>query len=204
MQKVIAKSATFGLFAMSSAMRVQVDHSNTDATEFIETFLRGFVGDAFTTELQACFASQIDGEAAGVQAALDSLKAGDAEQAAAGLTDIVLAWPALLGECTDAGSERVEAFYEAAAEFADPEALEAVMTARLAASPEDTASTDGGAPTTALAQLGGAEAQTCWVGTRTRGAGYARNYCPPGKTMHQGLCYKKCKKGYYGAGPVCW
>ena len=28
--------------------------------------------------------------------------------------------------------------------------------------------------------------------------------CPPGKVKDAGLCYKRCREGYYGVGPVCW
>jgi len=28
--------------------------------------------------------------------------------------------------------------------------------------------------------------------------------CPTGKEYDAGLCYPKCKEGYYGIGPVCW
>jgi hypothetical protein len=28
--------------------------------------------------------------------------------------------------------------------------------------------------------------------------------CPPDKENNAGLCYKPCKKGYKGVGPVCW
>jgi len=28
--------------------------------------------------------------------------------------------------------------------------------------------------------------------------------CPPGKENNAGLCYKPCKEGFYGVGPVCW
>lgn len=28
--------------------------------------------------------------------------------------------------------------------------------------------------------------------------------CPPGKENNAGLCYKACKPGYKGVGPVCW
>ena len=31
------------------------------------------------------------------------------------------------------------------------------------------------------------------------------NTCPPDKTdLDAGLCYKKCKPGFHGVGPVCW
>lgn len=28
--------------------------------------------------------------------------------------------------------------------------------------------------------------------------------CGPGQEMDAGLCYQKCRSGYYGVGPVCW
>lgn len=28
--------------------------------------------------------------------------------------------------------------------------------------------------------------------------------CSKGKQYNAGLCYKPCKKGFYGVGPVCW
>jgi hypothetical protein len=30
------------------------------------------------------------------------------------------------------------------------------------------------------------------------------DYLGEGFEKHQGLCYKKCKDGYKGVGPVCW
>ena len=37
----------------------------------------------------------------------------------------------------------------------------------------------------------------------SRGVG-SHMVCPPGTEMKAGLCYKLCKKGYVGIGPVCW
>lgn len=28
--------------------------------------------------------------------------------------------------------------------------------------------------------------------------------CPPGLEKNIGLCYRPCKEGYKGVGPVCW
>ena len=46
---------------MSSAMRMQSEQS-TDTVENKESFLKAFVGDAYTPELLACFTSEIENE----------------------------------------------------------------------------------------------------------------------------------------------
>lgn len=38
----------------------------------------------------------------------------------------------------------------------------------------------------------------------TRGAGKIPETCPAEKQNDAGLCYKACKSGYHGVGPVCW
>ena len=37
-----------------------------------------------------------------------------------------------------------------------------------------------------------------------RGVGKIPKECPEGKSKQSGLCYKPCKKGWKGVGPVCW
>lgn len=37
-----------------------------------------------------------------------------------------------------------------------------------------------------------------------RGAGSVPRDCGPGRDYDAGLCYKKCKPDFHGAGPVCW
>lgn len=48
-------------------------------------------------------------------------------------------------------------------------------------------------------------AQTCWKGTYGRGVGIIPTSCMgayPDKNA--GLCYPRCRAGFYGVGPVCW
>ena len=54
-------AATFMLYSMSSAMRMQSEQS-TDTAENKESFLKAFVGNAYTPELLACFTSEIENE----------------------------------------------------------------------------------------------------------------------------------------------
>jgi len=44
----------------------------------------------------------------------------------------------------------------------------------------------------------------CWKNTYSRGVGRPLNSCPDDRVKHQSLCYKPCKDGYKGIGPVCW
>lgn len=37
-----------------------------------------------------------------------------------------------------------------------------------------------------------------------RGVGTVPQSCPAGQDLQAGLCYRGCKKGYTGVGPVCW
>ena len=53
-------AATFMLYSMSSAMRMQ-KHS-VQTIEYGETFLRQFVGEAYTPELLTCFTSELGDE----------------------------------------------------------------------------------------------------------------------------------------------
>ena len=54
-------AATFMLYSMSSAMRMQSKRS-VQTIEYGETFLRQFVGEAYTPELLACFTSELGDE----------------------------------------------------------------------------------------------------------------------------------------------
>ena len=54
-------AATFMLYSMSSAMRMQSKHS-AKTLEYSETFLRQFVGEAYTPEVLACFTSELGDE----------------------------------------------------------------------------------------------------------------------------------------------
>ena len=163
-------------------MTLQAHESSTEVTEFIGTFLKGFVGEAFTAELEACFTSEIQGETARLQAALDNLKDVDTAYETKEFMDIINQWPAILGQCTDEANEIVEEFFELAADFED------------AGMPE-------GSDTMTLAQVAPV---SCWKDSFGRGAGYFRSYCPPGMENDAGLCYEECEAGYYGVGPVCW
>jgi hypothetical protein len=33
---------------------------------------------------------------------------------------------------------------------------------------------------------------------------FQRQSCGPNEEMVNGLCYPRCREGYYGEGPVCW
>ena len=205
MQRRFAKSTltTFALYAMSSAIRVQ-EEGNDDVREVIGKWLKGAAGDGYTAELQTCFIGRIKGELDGLQAVIDDLKAGGTNTSATlALMDETLAWPAVHADCAGEGPERVEELSRLATDFADAEALEGAVTARLTATPEHTAPSpapDGGA---ALAQAGDGPA-TCWKTTHTRDGGRFRSWCPPGEENDAGLCYPECDHGYYGVGPVCW
>ena len=54
-------AATFMLYSMSSAMRMQSKRS-VQTIEYGETFLRQFVGEAYTPELLTCFTSELGDE----------------------------------------------------------------------------------------------------------------------------------------------
>ena len=64
-------AATFMLYSMSSAMRMQSKHS-VETCEYSETFLRQFVGEAYTPEVLACFTSELGDE--GDMAAYDAME----------------------------------------------------------------------------------------------------------------------------------
>lgn len=44
----------------------------------------------------------------------------------------------------------------------------------------------------------------CWLQAYGRGVGVPISACAEGQDLDAGLCYPKCKAGYYGVGPVCW
>lgn len=44
----------------------------------------------------------------------------------------------------------------------------------------------------------------CWRRTYGRGVGTVPKSCADGAELKAGLCYKHCKHGYHGVGPVCW
>ncbi len=44
----------------------------------------------------------------------------------------------------------------------------------------------------------------CWKETYGRGIGSIPTVCSNGMELDAGLCYKLCKSGYHGIGPVCW
>ena len=201
MQTFTKATTVFTLYAMTSARMMHTQENNTEASKFIETFLKGFVGDAFTTELQARFTSRIQSETMGLQKALDHLLGGEFEVQE--FMDIVLSWPAFISELTDEGSEKVEAFYEWAADYADAETIEGLITSSFGATSENTAISNHKGAETSLAQVQN-DTASCWKTSYGRGVGHVRSYCPPGKENDAGLCYPKCEEGYYGVGPVCW
>lgn len=43
-----------------------------------------------------------------------------------------------------------------------------------------------------------------WKDSYGRGVGTVPNQCGSNQDYDAGLCYSKCKAGYYGVGPVCW
>ena len=45
---------------------------------------------------------------------------------------------------------------------------------------------------------------TCQKDTYGRGVGKPLSSCKSNMEKNALLCYPKCKKGYYGVGPVCW
>ncbi|MFK7772512.1 MAG: hypothetical protein AB8F94_10240 [Saprospiraceae bacterium] len=48
------------------------------------------------------------------------------------------------------------------------------------------------------------EDKFCWRETYGRGVGSIPTICQNGMQMDAGLCYKLCKTGYYGIGPICY
>ena len=67
--------------------------------------------------------------------------------------DIVLSWPAFLSELTDEGSEKVEAFYEWAENFADAATLEGLINSQFGSTSENTAISNHKGTETSLAQV---------------------------------------------------
>ena len=60
------------------------------------------------------------------------------------------------------------------------------------------------APDCSALGLGGSTAQQSCAKKVVLGKETIKNRCPSGKKDQAGLCYKKCKSGYHGVGPVCW
>merc|ERR1712151_816983 len=56
----------------------------------------------------------------------------------------------------------------------------------------------------AIAFIALVNAEGCWKTTYGRGVGRPIHSCPSGMEKSGLLCYKGCRSGYHGVGPVCW